>query len=429
MTTHSAADSRFDWTFKGFAPQWSGLTASEIGASGLKLFDDELLMPAAVLKRSSIERNRAWMRKFLALTGAKLAPHGKTTLAPDLFRQQMEDGAWAITAATAHHARLYRQFGISRIFLANQLVGSANIRWVIEELKRDPEFDFYCLADSAANVAQLAESHAKHGGTRPLKVLVEAGRIGGRCGVRSVEEGLTVARVVAAHPAHLSLVGIETFEGISQAAPNGVELAQIMLDNAVALARACAAEHLFGTQKILLSAGGSAFFDLAAKMLRIAELAARSEVILRSGCYITHDDGLYGRLYETLRKRMPDVDGFGPPLEGALQVWAHVQSMPEPGRMVCAFGRRDVGSESNLPKPLWWARRGDSAARRIPADFAVTDLFDQHAILATPNAHNLQIGDMVGFGVSHPCTTFDKWRALLVVDDGYVVRDVVRTYF
>ena len=121
--------SAFDWSFKGLAPDWAGLRADEIGAAKVGLFDNVIMLPTAVLKRSVLEANRGWMRKFLAHTGARLAPHGKTTLAPELFRQQAEDGAWAITAATAHHVRLYRAFGVSRIFMANQLAGGANIDW------------------------------------------------------------------------------------------------------------------------------------------------------------------------------------------------------------------------------------------------------------------------------------------------------------
>ena len=433
MNVHSFLDTniqhRYDWTAKGLAPAWDGCTAREIGATALRLFDDQLLLPAAILKRSVMDRNRAWMRRFLTLTAAKLAPHGKTTLSPELFQLQIEDGAWAITAATAHHVRVYRRFGVARIFMANQLIGAGNIAFVADEMHRDRDFEFYCLVDSVAGVEHLHDALARRPLQRPMQVLVEVGRSGGRCGVRSIDEGLAVARAVGARRSHLALVGIETFEGIGQSAPNAPARAQLMLDSVVALAEACAGEELFATSQILLSAGGSAFFDLAAATLARSALRERAQVVLRSGCYITHDDGLYARLFSELRERVRNVDTLGPGLAGALQVWAHVQSMPEPGRMICALGRRDIGADSGQPQPLAWARRGDRAERALPAGFAVADLYDQHAILTTPPAHDVQIGDMLGFGVSHPCTTFDKWRTILVVDDEYVVRDVVRTYF
>ncbi len=418
-----------DWTFKGLAAAWDGLTPAEVRATETCLFDDGLMMPAATLKRSSVENNRRWMRQFLAFSGALLAPHGKTTLAPALFRQQAEDGAWAITAATAHHARLYRRFGVSRIFLANQLIGAANIAWIIDELAADPGFDFYCLVDSAAGVEQLADVAGQRGCKRELQLLVEMGRPGGRCGARSVAEGLEVARAVAAHAPLMSLVGVETFEGVAPSAANAVESVRSMLEDTVELARACEAEGLFSRRDILLSAGGSAFFDLAAAILADAALVSRTQLILRSGCYITHDDGTYERLFEALRARTPEADRFGPGLTGALQIWAHVQSVPQPNQLVCAFGRRDVGTETDMPKVVAWARPGDKAPRAAPPGLMITAMFDQHAVLSAPPGHGLSVGDMLGFGVSHPCTTFDKWRTLLLVDDHYVVEDVLRTYF
>mgnify|MGYP000908490021 CR=1 FL=1 len=42
---------------------------------------------------------------------------------------------------------------------------------------------------------------------------------------------------------------------------------------------------------------------------------------------------------------------------------------------------------------------------------------------------DLSIGDLIGVGISHPCTTFDKWRVMLVVDDDYRVVDTLTTWF
>ena len=287
----------------------------------------------------------------------------------------------------------------------------------------------YCLVDSVAGVDRLADGARRHCCTRPLRLLVEMGRPGGRCGARSVAEGLQVARAVAAREPMMSLAGVETFEGVAPGAGNAVAQVQGMLDQTVELARACEGEGLFSRQDILLSAGGSAFFDLAAAILADAGLASRTKLILRSGCYITHDDGTYERLFEALRARMPEVDQFGPGLTGALQVWAHIQSVPEPNQLVCAFGRRDVGTDTDMPKAVAWARPGDKAPRAAPPGLKITAMFDQHAVLSAAPGHDLQVGDMLGFGVSHPCTTFDKWRTLLMVDDHYVVEDVLRTYF
>jgi len=422
-------DAPLDWTFKGLAADWDGLTAAEVGAAQAPLFGGSVMLPAAVLKCSVVDANRAWMRRFLDLTGVCLAPHGKTTLAPELFRLQAEDGAWAITAATPHHVRLYRRFGVSRILLANQLVGATEIDWVLDERARDPEFEFFCLVDSVAGVEQLADRVKARARAEPLKVLLEMGQPGGRCGVRSVGEGLEVAWAAAACAPYVTLVGFETFEGVSQLAPDAAAIARGMLEATVALARACVREQLLAEDTLLLTAGGSSLFDLAARILGSADLQARTRIVLRSGCYITHDDGAYRRLFEDLLGRMPQVEAFGPGLRGALQVWARVQSLPEPGQVVCAFGRRDAGTDAGMPTPLAWVPAGAQRPQAAPEGLQITAMFDQHAVLSAEIPHGLQVGDLLGFGVSHPCTTFDKWRTLLVVDDDYVVRDVIRTYF
>ena len=36
---------------------------------------------------------------------------------------------------------------------------------------------------------------------------------------------------------------------------------------------------------------------------------------------------------------------------------------------------------------------------------------------------------MVGFGISHPCLTFDKWLVMMLVDDDFHVIGAIRTFF
>jgi D-serine dehydratase len=420
------ADQLIDWTLKGAPFQWRGLTASEApAAEPLSLFDDAVALPVAVLNERIVRENSAWMRAFLAEAGVRFAPHGKTTMAPDLFRLQLEDGAWAITAATVHHARVYRAFGVNRIYLANQLVGEGAIRWVVEELNADPEFEFFCLVDSVEGVRSLARSCA--GAKRPLQVLVEVGRTGGRAGVRNAEAGLAVARAVAAEPV-LELVGVSTFEGVVQLGEGAVGGAGEMVQVTADLAVACDREDLFGAQ-VILSGGGSGFFDLVADILPKAQLSRPYEVVIRSGCYLTHDDGLYGALFEQMKQRSPAVAALGFGLKSALEVWGHVQSIPEPGRMICTLGKRDVGTDIQPPILKGWIRPGEREVRPAPAGVQAVALNDQHAYVDGEGVSQFQVGDLVGFGVSHPCTTFDKWRALLWVDDAYRLTGLVRTYF
>ena len=117
-------------------------------------------------------------------------------------------------------------------------------------------------------------------------------------------------------------------------------------------------------------------------------------------------------------------------LQPALQVWAVVQSLPEPGRAICAFGKRDVSFDIDLPRAELWHRPGlPAAAQPAPAGLAVVKLNDQHAFVDGAGTAALAVGDLLGFGISHPCTTFDKWPLLLEVDDAFNVVGAIRTCF
>jgi D-serine dehydratase len=112
----------------------------------------------------------------------------------------------------------------------------------------------------------------------------------------------------------------------------------------------------------------------------------------------------------------------------ALEVWAYVQSRPEPEKVLLTMGKRDV-SYDELPVPRFWCQAGGARPHPIGDGHRVTGLNDQHCHMNVPTNSPLQVGDMVGFGVSHPCLTFDKWPVLYVVDDDYTVTGAVRTFF
>jgi D-serine dehydratase len=421
------AQQPLDWTYKGLPQALLGKSPREIAAEGLSLLDSGALFPLATLREDILRANSKWMMRFLALHGAALAPHGKTTMSPELMQMQLRDGAWALTAATAHHVRAYRHWGVRRIFMANQLIGDGEIQWIAAELARDPAFDFYCLVDSVESLQHLADRLAIAPPGRPVQVLVEVGTAGGRTGVRSLEQGLHVA-VAAGRCPQVALCGVETFEGLFQADDPSEQRAREMLEMTTELARRCDREGYFKTDTVLLSGGGSGLFDLAAQLLAARDFSRATRIVIRSGCYLVHDDGMYRMLFERLQRRTNVAHEIEGGLEPALQVWARVQSKPEPGRMICALGKRDVGSDAGLPTLVAWIPRGSRSARPIETPCRVTGLNDQHAYIEG-DAGPFKVGDLVAFGVSHPCTTFDKWRALLTVDEQLRITGLVRTFF
>ncbi len=413
------ADERIDWRFKGLPAAAQGRTIGEVRDAGLSVFD--FLPPLVVLDADAMAHNLAAMADFCARNGFAHAPHGKTTMAPQLYARQFDHGAWGQTAATASQLRVYRAFGVSPVILANELVDRAALAWLAGELDRDPAFRFCCWVDSTRGVALMTE--ALRGASRPVDVLVEVGTPNGRSGVRDLTTGVELADAVTASPA-LRLVGVGGYEGAVAGDITDHDVATV--DSYMADLRALAEElaargHFDGVDEVLVTAGGSSYFDLVADVLGAPWPDGLPVLpVLRSGAYVTHDSGVYERVSPL--GAHPRVTG--PVLRPALRAWAQVMSCPEPGLALLTAGKRDVPYDIDLPVPQL-LRRG--AATR-PLTGEVFELNDQHTFLN--HAGDVEVGDWVGLGLSHPCTTFDKWQLLPVVgSDGETVVDLVRTYF
>jgi D-serine dehydratase len=401
------------------------LRQGAIGVQGWNVLRADTSFPVAVLKETALRHNLDWMRDFCARYGATLAPHGKTTMCPQLFGAQLANGAWGMTLATATQVQLAHRFGVRRVLLANQLVARADIHGVLQLMRDDPDFEFFALADSLDGVERL--SLAASTLARPLPLLVEMGIPGKRAGCRSIDEAMTVARAIAAAPG-LALAGIEGYEGLL----GDVDAVGAFVAQLVELLRRADEEGLFGCAEVLLSAGGSAYFDLVARGFGKAGAISRPvKAVLRSGCYLTSDHGSYHRLLGELDAREQRAGGLRP----ALEVWSMVQSRPEPTLAILGMGKRDASYDMDLPIPLYThtPRAGSSPLAELPAGCAIVKMNDQHAYLQLPAGHaiceTLAVGDLVGCGISHPCTTFDKWPLLLAVDDEYNVRYGVNTFF
>ena len=421
-----------DHQMKGVPGNLKPMALARTGGKGWNILDEDLPLPAAVLLDSALTQNSRWMRRFIEATGAYLAPHGKTTMSPQLFKRQLDDGAWGITVANTHQLQVARDHGVKRVVMANQLIGKQAIRYVMNALKTDPGFDFYCLVDSVEGVRMLAEAAAKQKPGRPLQVLLEGGIPGGRTGVRDFKAAMKVARAIAAAAPHLTLRGIEGFEGLIRAKTPTETRKQVdaFLDFLSDIAVEVGKAGLYAKGEVLLSAGGSAFYDRVVERFKGAKLDRKVRIVIRSGCYLTHDEASYAKMFENVLARSKVARSLGKGLQPALEVWAYVQSRPEPTRALVTMGRRDAGADSGWPTPIKWYRPGKhKRPQAMPAGHACVNMNDQHGYLDIPANSPLKVGDLVGFGINHPCTTFDKWQVIHVVDDDYSVTESLRTFF
>ncbi|WP_248963127.1 alanine racemase [Sphaerisporangium perillae] len=394
-------DEPLDWRYKALPTGVTGTVAGFL-ADGPVLAD--FGTPLLTLDDTAIEHNITLMARWAAEAGVTLMPHGKTTMAPELWRRQLEAGAWGITLANLPQLRVARAFGVSRVMLAAALLDPAGLAWIRRELEEDPGFHFLCWVDSVRSVEIM--DAALRGTRRPVDVCLELGAPGGRTGVRGAAEAVAVADAVRAAPS-LRLAGLAGYEGSygHDASPASLAAVRRYLEGLAGLFGRLA----FETGEPILTAGGSAYFDQVVDVL--GGLPAR--LVLRSGAYVIHDDGFY-REISPFRTGVP----FRPAMHG----WARVISRPEPGLALLDAGKRDLPFDEGLPEPQYARGKGELEGARVTA------VMDQHTYLAVDPACDLACGDVVRMGLSHPCTAMDKWDLVPLVDGDAVV-GLLRTFF
>jgi D-serine deaminase-like pyridoxal phosphate-dependent protein len=388
------------------APPGADTTVGGVAERGWTLRD--LSTPVVTLRGSAIAHNLAVMREWSAEHGVELFPHGKTTMAPQLWERQLDAGAGGITAATPAQIRTMHAVAVPRLLLANELVDTDAIGWVA---RSSVGAAFACWVDAVDGVTLLADALGSVSTRAPVRVLVEVGQAGGRTGARSFEAAVAVAEAAARRP-ELSVVGVAGYEGTIGHERTATTLAEV--DAFVELLGEVA-ERLGSAGLVddtpMISAGGSLFFD------RVAALADRGRVVIRPGCTITHDHGLYER-------GSPFASPKGPRLRAAIEAWGSVLSRPEPEVAVIGLGKRDVPSDIEPPIPL--RMRDDD---RSLDGVVVERLMDQHAICRVPATLRLAPGEVIAFGISHPCAAFDRRRVLFELDDDDRVVGAIATLF
>ncbi|WP_442939626.1 amino acid deaminase [Nocardia sp. CY41] len=421
------ADRRIGPEHKGMSPAFWGRSVRELRGAAPAL--DELETPVLTVDRAALTANIAVMADWVRAAGVRLAPHGKTTMAPQVWAEQLAAGSWGITLATIWQAQVARSFGVARVLLANALVDPVGLRWVAGESARDPSFEFFCWADSVETVA-LMDAHLRGvPDATPIRVLVELGGPHGRTGARTVEQAHAVAAAVDA-AARLTLAGVGGYEGAlaHDRTATGVRAVRDYLGELARLHRELLAAGRYRGAAVV-TAGGSAYPELALEYLApLSDEQGRrgvaTTVVLRSGAYVIHDDGFYASMSPL------SAPECARPLRSAMHGWARALSRPEPGLALLDAGRRDLPFDEGLPIPQRVAGPHGGA---LDSDATVTALNDQHAFLRLPDDAELPLGSVVRLGLSHPCTAFDKWRLIPVIDDADAptprVVDLLHTFF
>ena len=392
------------------------------------LTDRLFAWPLLALDDAAIAHNIACLADLAAERGVLHAPHVKTPMSQQIWQRQEAAGAWATTVATPGQMRTAIDWGARRVLLANELLDHREICRLCETLRADPGLEVWLQVDSQAGLNALHDCGEQDTPSN-LRLLVEYGVPGGRTGVRGLAHTASLAQGVV--DAHLILGGVTGYEAPAGAGGMGSDGVADWCDRMIEVALAVGEIHATSTaltpdvtaSPMIVSAGGSFYLDVVLDRLAPAGLPSPlgngAKLVIRSGAYVAHDNGHYARQNPLAR--------LDPPRElvAAATVYAQVVSTPEPGLAFLNAGRRDLAFDIDLPVALWHRTKpapGMSGPLGPlipfePGSIAVTDLNDQHTFLAGPATALLQPGDIVGLGISHPCTVFDKWRIGVVTRD------------
>jgi len=393
---------------KGFPLNSYGKTVDQFLSTKPNVFTSGFQFPIMVLKDKALKHNIDRMARFCKSVGAELAPHVKTTMSPQIAQMQVDAGAFALTIANFWQAEIFRRFGFKKLIIANEVLNPTAIAAIADlNGKKAAEIIFY--VDSLAGL-EIVKKHTSKDGIQNL--FIEIGTDNGRGGVRDLDLVTTIAKNISEDP-RLKLRGVTGFEG---AVPNaartsaGEDSVTKFCQKIVA-----AANNAFpykSESEFIISAGGSAYFEIVASELN--KFDKPKILLLRSGGYVTHDSKYYEEVYP-----FRDSNDL---LLPAIEVWAQVISAPEKDFGVLNLGKRDVGCDLHNPIPV--ARYSDKLSK---FSGEIEKLNDQHGFMRSQE--EFAVSELIGLGISHPCTTFDKWRLIPLVNDNYDVVDCIHTFF
>ena len=428
----SATSPMLDDRIRGFPAGHAPVVVDKIGQLGWKPVDGKMSLPLISLDEGAFAANIEQMMAYVRGHGLEIAPHSKTPMVPELARRLVDAGAWGTTVADIRQVSVMLKAGLKRLILANEVGGASAARRLASLLAGFPHAEIHVFVDSVDLARAYVAAWQERSDLPRLGLLPELGIA--RAGNRSVESALEIVDYILARSGtSISLSGIGCYEGSAAIADHAETIRRIEKLMAMTVDLYRAVRRRKRDAELIVTAGGSTFFDLVTRSLAPAVANdPRTKLVLRSGAIFFYDHGTYERGLTALDSRKGlEIDGrilqaaqvFTP----ALRVWAEVVSRPEPGLAICGAGLRDIAMDQGFPRPLA-VHRGGVKVRNLDGA-SVTKLNDQHAFVDLAGQDDLCIGDVIEFGISHPCTCLDRHSVLYGLDEGLTVRAVYLTRF
>ena len=401
------------------------------------VLNQDVQFPILTINENKFKKNMFSMKKYADSNNVLLAPHCKTSMSPQLLNKIKINGCWGFAAANNQQVSVLLQMGIRKIILANLITNESNLVNLFALVKKYKNLsEIYICVDSIFGINLLKEISIKYQFKNNIKILIEVGLKNSRSGVRSITSLNLLADLINKLPRNFILSGILFYEGAAKKKNYLDSLRNVKksINFAINCFDFLIKNKLIKNNEYILSGAGSEFFDLVVYLFNKYKQRDKVKFIIRPGSYIAYGNGYYTDVLNNIEKRkkifikkksIKATDLFFP----ALELWSFVISQQDEGKAILNFGKRDVSFDLGYPIPLA-IYRNKKLIKKInnKKDINIYKLNDQHAFIKY-NKFNLKVGDLVKFGVSHPCITINNWNTLYLINNKNVIIEALKTFF
>ena len=401
------------------------------------ILKEDVQFPILTIKKSFFNKNILSMHKYVKANKVFLAPHIKTSMSPQIIQQIFNLGCWGFTVANNQQLSVLLKMGIRKIIFANLITNQSNIDNLFQLINQYKDIQIYICVDSIFGINLLKTLSKKLNFNRVIKILIEVGYQNSRSGIRNIKSLNKILDSLRILPVNFKISGILFYEGAS--AVNNYSISLKRVEKCIKLAFNCLnfliSNNIINNKECIISGGGSEYFDLVVDSFKKNKKNKNFKFVIRPGSYIAYGHGYYLSSLNKINdrkkiiiknKKINATDLFQPSLE----LWAHVISQQDSGKAILNFGKRDVSFDLGYPIPLLVYRNG-KILHKSPYDknIVVYKLNDQHAFIKFSKNYNIEVGDLVKFGVSHPCITIDKWKIFYMINDNNTIVEAFKTFF
>jgi D-serine deaminase-like pyridoxal phosphate-dependent protein len=336
--------------------------------------------PALLIDIDNLEYNIKYLSDYFKDKPANLRPHYKSHKCNNIAIRQIEAGAIGITCAKLSEAEAAVSGGISKILIANQVVGESKISRLIELAKKA---EVIAAIDFIMNTKML--SYSAIAANIKLDVLVELDIGMARCGVQAGTPALDFIKEILEMPG-INFRGIQAYEGHAVLLRNILDKQAAMQKSLSMLTDTVRLLEDNGVSIEIISGGGTGTYDISGNNTVMNEIQAGSYALM---------DWYYKDTKSEFRQ--------------ALSVLVTILSKPSKDVSIVDVGTKGIGAEFGAPKVLG----NENLEVRFPLSEEHTKIFNSEQLGG--------VGDKVQLIPSHGCTTSNLHREFVVHSRGVVI--------